>query len=162
MGSMMGGPDEIHLCMGLPELEVTGVRPANVIPIGPMCLPCPPLESVDSDLDAWINSAGSEEMFIITFALGTHAELDPARAEGLLKMFAGLLEENKNLRIYAKIMRKGGFELPLLADLQEEFGLDRLRVVEWVKTDPIVLLNTGKVGLVIHHGGSNSYHEALW
>jgi hypothetical protein len=38
---------------------------------------------------------------------------------------------------------------------------NRLRVTSYLQADPVSLLRTGKLICVVHHGGSNSYHEAL-
>lgn len=160
-GNFLNEPVQIRLCMGLPQLELPGIRPSTVIPIGPILLPSPPLASVDPELNEWISHPKGEGMFTITIALGSHWTLRAGEAEGLLRMFGELLGSKEDVRIYAKIMRRGTYQLPLLAELQAEFGEHRLRVVEWMKADPVVLLRTGKVDLVIHHGGSNSYHEAL-
>ena len=38
---------------------------------------------------------------------------------------------------------------------------DRIVLVDWLKPDPIAILRTGCIVCFLHHGGSNSYHEAL-
>lgn len=151
----------LTMCMGLPELEFPGVRPSHVIPVGPILLPSSALNIVDPELDAWINHPKAEGMFTISFALGTHAVLNQLQAEELLRMFSELMEQRSDIRVIAKIMRAGTYDLPLLDELEGQFGSHRLKIVEWMQADPISLLRTGKVDLSIHHGGSNSYHEAL-
>lgn len=150
-------PDVIRLCMGLPGLESPGINPPHVFPVGPMLLPTPPLEDVDAELWTWLNKDG---YLTITFALGSHFMMPKSEAEGLLGMFDGLLEKREDVRIYAKIMRLGKYDMPLLDDLEKKWE-GRLRVVEWMNADPVVVLRTGRVALAIHQGGSNSYHEAL-
>jgi hypothetical protein len=150
-----------RLCMGIPELDYDGRQPPLLYPVGPMLLPSPPLGQADSDLDAWIDGPRSDRAFTITFSLGSQLALDKSKAEDVLRVFEALLAEQTETRVYAKIMRMGDYDLPLLDNLERRFGKDRLRVVEWMMSDPIALLRTGKVDLAIHHGGSNSYHEAL-
>lgn len=156
----------ITLCMGVPSLEYPGIHPTNVIPIGPILLPSPKLSDIDPELDIWLNHPDSEGMFTITFALGSHAILDQRQAEALIKMFGDMMEARSNVRVYAKIMRAATStydlrDLGILKEMANRFGAHRFQAVEWMTADPIVLLRTGKVNLSIHHGGSNSYHEAL-
>lgn len=38
---------------------------------------------------------------------------------------------------------------------------DRVRIVEWVQAEPASILASGHVVCAVHHGGANSYHEAV-
>jgi hypothetical protein len=154
-------PDKLRLCMGIPHLEFPIYRPKNVISIGPMLLPSSPLASVDPETDEWLNHPEAKGMFTISFALGSLTRLDKAQARGLLRMFEELILEREDIRVYAKVMRMGTYELPVVQEIEERLGKHRIKVVEWMKADPVVLLWTGKVDLAIHHAGSSSYYEAL-
>ncbi|OOQ90020.1 hypothetical protein PEBR_05968 [Penicillium brasilianum] len=46
--------------------------------------------------------------------------------------------------------------------LQRETEADQVRIVDWLKVDPQSILQTGRVVLSVNHGGSSSFHEALW
>lgn len=117
----------------------------------------PPPAHIDTDLWTWLNKDG---YMTITFALGSHYMFNKDRAENLLQTFDALLKQRSDVRIYAKMMRLGKYDLSILEVMQRKWK-GRLIIVEWMKADPIVILRTGKIGLAIHHGGSNSYHEAL-
>lgn len=154
-------PDETdtRLCVGVPALEYHGINPSTLYPVGPIYLPSPPLADLDKPLDDWLER-DHQKYTTILFALGTHFRLTQSQAEDLLSMFDELLDARQDIRIYAKVMRKGSYELPLSEELERKWA-GRLKIVEWMEVDPVAVLNTGKIGLAIHHGGSNSYHEAL-
>lgn len=38
---------------------------------------------------------------------------------------------------------------------------DRVKVLSWLPVEPISVLQSGRVVCMVHHGGSNSYHEAI-
>ena len=41
-----------------------------------------------------------------------------------------------------------------------EVQADRIRIVRWLDTDPVAILQTGSVACMVHHGGANSFYEA--
>lgn len=43
----------------------------------------------------------------------------------------------------------------------EELASGRVRIEEWLPAQPIAILRSGNVICMIHHGRSNSYHEAI-
>jgi hypothetical protein len=68
----------------------------------------------------------------------------------------GALLTRPNVQVLWKLMKFGDFQL----DGADVDG-NRLRVTSYLQADPVSLLRTGKLICVVHHGGSNSYHEAL-
>ncbi|KAH6679088.1 hypothetical protein B0J14DRAFT_290540 [Halenospora varia] len=48
-----------------------------------------------------------------------------------------------------------------LTPIEVEMSADKVRVLEWISVDPLTILNTGHIVCSVHHGGSNSFHEAL-
>ena len=45
--------------------------------------------------------------------------------------------------------------------LQKEITSAQARVEKWVDADPVAILQTGNVVCVVHHGGANSFFEAV-
>lgn len=45
--------------------------------------------------------------------------------------------------------------------ISEEIANGRVRIVEWLGVDPLAVMKTGNIMCSVHHGGPNSFHEAL-
>jgi hypothetical protein len=56
---------------------------------------------------------------------------------------------------------EGGVERGLKEVLGREMDEDRVRVVGWLEAEPAAVLTTGRVVCSVHHGGANSYYEAV-
>jgi hypothetical protein len=54
-----------------------------------------------------------------------------------------------------------GFEEESLDAIATELAAGRIKVQEWLSVDPLAVLQSGHVVCSVHHGGSNSFHEAL-
>lgn len=54
-----------------------------------------------------------------------------------------------------------GLRKDSLGSISAEIVNGRVRVVEWLSVDPSAILEAGLVVCSVHHGGSNSFHEAL-
>ncbi|KAH6713846.1 hypothetical protein BKA61DRAFT_735430 [Leptodontidium sp. MPI-SDFR-AT-0119] len=48
-----------------------------------------------------------------------------------------------------------------LGSIAAERSSGRIRIAEWLSVDPLAILETGLIACSVHHGGSNSFHEAL-
>ncbi|KAL4783086.1 hypothetical protein BJX76DRAFT_348860 [Aspergillus varians] len=48
-----------------------------------------------------------------------------------------------------------------LKSILDEVTAGRVRVEEWLPVEPICILESGHVCCMVHHGGANSYHEAV-
>jgi UDP:flavonoid glycosyltransferase YjiC (YdhE family) len=106
----------------------------------------------------WLNKDGVETVLI---SLGTHFRLDEQQAGAVWAGVKAILDARGDVQVLWKLCKKGEFTLGNKEE-RERYGLgERVRVVEWLESEPVDLLRSGKVGMVVHHGGSNSYHEAL-
>ncbi|KAK8041424.1 hypothetical protein PG994_014431 [Apiospora phragmitis] len=47
------------------------------------------------------------------------------------------------------------------ASLEGYIAEDRVRISSWLPIDTMAMLETGRIVASVHHGGANSYHEAL-
>jgi hydrogenase maturation factor len=46
--------------------------------------------------------------------------------------------------------------------LGEEVKAGVVRVVDWLEAEPMAVLESGVVVCAVHHGGANSFLEAVW
>lgn len=106
----------------------------------------------------WLNKEGMETVLI---SLGTHFRLDEQQAEAVWAGVKAMLDARADVQVLWKLCKKGRYEIGDKEEM-ERYGFgNRVRVVEWLESEPVDLLRSGKMGMVVHHGGSNSYHEAL-
>ncbi|WVW78305.1 hypothetical protein I302_100259 [Kwoniella bestiolae CBS 10118] len=68
-----------------------------------------------------------------------------------------LLDVRTDIQVIWKLVKLGEYEIPDSGSSE-----DRLRIVEWLSADPISILKDGNIICFVNHGGSNSYHEALY
>lgn len=68
-----------------------------------------------------------------------------------------LLARRLDVQVLWKLQKWGDVQLEGVKEVEE-----RLKIVDWLEADPIAYLETGQLACIINHGGSNSYHEALW
>ncbi|WVQ85731.1 hypothetical protein IAT38_007898 [Cryptococcus sp. DSM 104549] len=139
------------LCMTTPEADIPGIIPPNVICCGPIIRTSTPLQQTDPELAAWVKQRPT--VFVMLGSMYTWRE---DAAKEMLAALRVLLDKRKDLQVLWKLMKYGEYEL----DGIEEAG-ERMRVVDWLEAEPAAVLHTGNVVCFVHHGGSNSYHEAL-
>jgi hypothetical protein len=89
-----------------------------------------------------------------------------------------VLDSKPDLQILWKLKTSGGLTLPSRVEpgsgfrgegikkesldaIVEEISSDRVKIMEWMSIDPLAVLQTGHIVCSVHHGGSNSFHEAL-
>ncbi|KAL2139236.1 hypothetical protein VTI28DRAFT_5468 [Corynascus sepedonium] len=172
------------LVANTPEIEfpLTVARPSHILPCGPILRPVArPLIEADPDLATWL--AGGPMVYI---NLGTHVFYDAAAAAEMAGALRWLLavykkelakskEKRGQLRVLWKIPRRGveveagwkkvdgvfgpgGVVERLLGD---EVRDGVIRIVEWLEPEPTAVLEAGTVVCAVHHGGANSFLEAV-
>lgn len=90
--------------------------------------------------------------------LGSLLKLDKADAQNIWAACRILLDQRQDVQVLWKLQRDTEFELEGLQMLEAS---GRAKVVNWLESDPLAILRTGRVVCSVNHGGSNSYHEAL-
>lgn len=165
-------PGVKYLVANLPEVEFPLTKiPPHIIPCGPMIRPAPSVAEVDRSLADWI--AGGPTVYI---NLGTHAKTTERTAVEIAISINHLLEvasQHTNtsdtklalssLRVLWKLTRK-----PPLYDntsialiLGEHLAADRVRILPWLVPEPSSLLSEPGLIWAVHHGGANSFLEAV-
>ena len=108
--------------------------------------------------------------------LGSHIRMDKAMASEFAQGLKVLLDSMPEVQVLWKLKNSGGLCIQRNAKLEsdgdhvragslekieKEIASGRVRVQEWLSVDPIAVLQSGYVACSVHHGGSNSFHEAL-
>ncbi|KAK8845351.1 hypothetical protein IAR55_006064 [Kwoniella newhampshirensis] len=144
------------LCMSTPEVEIPAVFPNSIACCGPILHDYKPFEQVDHKLRSTLLPAGASENSVVFISLGSHFKATKRYAETMLAAIRVLLDKRKDVQVIWKLRKWGDYELQGIEEVK-----DRLIIVDWVQMDQLSLLESGLIGCYVHHGGSNSYHEAL-
>ncbi|KAK3329843.1 glycosyltransferase family 1 protein [Apodospora peruviana] len=161
-------PGVKYLVANLPEIEFAlKTIPPHIIPCGPITRPVTrPVTESDPHLARWLDRGPT-----VYINLGTHAKTTEATAIEMAKSLAFLLrlarqrggekkEVDGSLQVLWKLTRKGDYGNDsigmVLRDVQ-----DAVRIVEWVAPEPSAVLAHRNVICAVHHGGANSFLEAV-
>lgn len=116
--------------------------------------------------------------------LGSLIKMDDSMVREFAAALKVLLDSQPKLQILWKIKKSGGISLQSAKKFKEksllnkdddpdkvteasleaisaEMASGRVKVEEWLSVDPLAVLLSGHVVCAVHHGGSNSFHEAL-
>ncbi|KAF4207017.1 hypothetical protein CNMCM8927_004112 [Aspergillus lentulus] len=155
-------PDRFHLSPALKELDWPMDVPDNILPCGPILLPTASVEKQDPELASWLRKAPT-----VLVNLGTLYAPDPKVAENIargLKMFLTSWKGEK-VQILWKLPKHPHDEENVYAQsiqpLQAEVEADSARIRPWFEVEPMAMLQTGQIVCSVHHGGANSWYEAI-
>ncbi len=149
--------DEEYLCPSLPELEAPSIFvPSNVTACGPITIPARVFAKSDPDFAGWLQKRPT-----VLINLGSHMLSEGADAVELAKGVRVVLGRHQDLQILWKLQSVVTDELKAILGAELEAG-GRARVRGWLETDPSSLLHSGHIVCSVHHGGANSFYEALW
>ncbi|WVQ81035.1 hypothetical protein IAT38_003142 [Cryptococcus sp. DSM 104549] len=139
------------LCMSSVGAEIPAILPPNVVCCGPILQASAPLEEVDKELFDWVMKRPT-----VMVVLGSFFLADKKYAENMLWALKALLARRPDVQVLWELQKYEELEL----SGTDQYG-DRLKIVEWLKADPLAVLKTGNVICSVNHGGSNCYHEGL-
>ncbi|KAJ0115235.1 Uncharacterized protein J7T55_001645 [Diaporthe amygdali] len=155
----------------IPELDYPlKVIPENILPCGPIVRPSAPIAQSDPDLARWLSRGPT-----IYANLGSHCPMNEKQAYDFAMAIRLLLDKAQTsgqdapmqkLQVLWKLKKEGSFATSapgcaIHAILGDEVRDDLIRIVEWVEAEPMSILESGHVVLSIHHGGANSFAEAI-
>lgn len=144
------------LVASAPEIEYPMVIPSSIIPCGPILPEPASLDAVDPGLASWLASART-----VVINLGSHVQYDREKATNFARMVVYVLAQT-DLQILWKFNRNGiDYSTDFLSFLDTELAGCRLRKVDWIPADISTLAKSGQVACFVHHGGANSFHEAV-
>lgn len=164
------------LVANLPEIEYPfAVIPEHIVPCGPMIGPAKPLLETDPNLCRWLDRGPT-----IYINLGTHNVTTEDAAVEMAAALKGVLDEARSwsghalseLQVLWKLVpdpsEPGDYDLGIRAPgsrirdvLGRYIDMDLVRITRWVTAEPSTILEHESVVLSIHHGGANSFLEAV-
>ncbi|KAL8371572.1 hypothetical protein RB595_001390 [Gaeumannomyces hyphopodioides] len=165
------------LVANLPEIDFPlRFIPPHLVACGPIIRPARPCAESSPDLAAWIARGPT-----IYINLGSHVRYfspqEPLNLAGALRMLLDRADSDQErklggLQVLWKLVKfkgaDGRFDFPLDGpgcDMHNVLGrymdAGRVKIVEWVEPEPIAVLREPNVVLSVHHGGANSFLEAV-
>ena len=153
------------LLPGRPECEFPCHVPSKFTLCGPILRPCAPVADENPALALWLVQRPT-----VLVNLGTIAQFSPAMEREFAKGLRALLDVRPDIQVLWKLPRsaasasdsESGITDPeALASLSSAIEDGRVRTENWLPVEPICILQSGYVECIVHHGGSNTYHEAI-
>ncbi|KAL7916513.1 glycosyltransferase family 1 protein [Trichoderma velutinum] len=155
------------LVSSIPELDFPLKIPSHVIPCGPIIRRCQPLEETDVKLADWLAEGRT-----IYVNMGSVVKVSEEQAIEMAKALKTVMDtfnsqtEKARLQVLWKLKKKGRYSVyeptcSIAKILRHELAHDRVRIVDWIQAEPISILRTGNVVCSVHHGGANSFNEAI-
>ncbi|KAL6856569.1 glycosyltransferase family 1 protein [Trichoderma novae-zelandiae] len=155
------------LVSSLPELDYPLKVPAHIIPCGPVVRDCDSLHRTNPKLAEWL---GNGQTILVN--MGSLVKVSEQQAFEMARALKVVIDrfdqdtEKKRLQVLWKLQKKGKYsvfasECMLAHVLGREFSYDRIRVIDWIQVEPLSILRTGHVICSVHHGGANSFNEAI-
>ena len=139
-------PKEVpHICVSVPPLDYPGVIPPSYLCCGPIVRPS---LTPDKGLNTWIKQRPT-----VLVSFGSNYMVDKKRYDILLAALQNLLEIRTDIQVLWKLKVFGTYDITP--------STDRLKITDWLATEPSTLLRSGAITCFVHHGGSNSFHEAI-
>lgn len=156
-----------YICPSSPETEFPMIIPDNVTLCGPILLPSAPVSETDAELLSWLKRKP-----IVLISMETLVIMDSSLNQEIASRLRVFLSRHPDVQILWKIQKRYSYEevnyqnlgAPdeiLHGLLAAELVSGRVRIVNWLKADPVSILESGHVVCTVHHGGSNTYHEAI-
>ncbi|RYP03313.1 hypothetical protein DL765_010540 [Monosporascus sp. GIB2] len=150
----------------LPELDFPSILPSHVFPCGPILRNSTPISEANPSLAAWLSRGPT-----VYVNLGSLCRIAEDRAVELAASLKIAFEAAAGepgfhkLQVLWKLKKLGKYNTAAGSRIYEVLGReienDRVRIVNWVEAEPIAILQSGHVMCSIHHGGANSYNEAI-
>lgn len=139
-----------------PASDFPSVVPEHVTHCGPIVRPCGRLVEEHPELNTWLSQRPT---VLISMGSMVSFKVEAQRqfAEGLRM----LLETNSDIQVLWKMPREGLDTDEGFKSIDAYISEGRIRIEDWLTASPICILLSGHVKCMVHHGGSNSYHEAI-
>ncbi|KAM0265368.1 hypothetical protein ACHAQJ_000209 [Trichoderma viride] len=161
-------PENVKILVGsLPQLDFPLKVPPHVVACGPIIRPAVSVWASEPELASWLAEGRT-----VYLNMGSLVKLTEDQAVELAKAMKIVMDqldkqvEKGRLQLLWKLKKSGAYNVFLPGCRIEQvlcqaFKQDRVRVMEWIQADPIAVLRSNSVVCSIHHGGANSYNEAV-
>ncbi|KAL4916755.1 diacylglycerol acyltransferase-domain-containing protein [Aspergillus aurantiobrunneus] len=155
-------PNRLHLSPALKELDWPFQVPDNVVPCGPILLPVAPVKTQDPEMFTWLHQAPTVLINLGTlYAPGPSVVLEIATG---IKMFLESCSDRK-IQVLWKLPKHPHDQDEIydqsITPLKKQLDSDQVRIKSWFEVEPLAMLETGQVVCSVHHGGANSWYEAI-
>lgn len=139
-----------------PEIDFPLVKLDHVIPCGPFLRKARPLTP---DIAGWLSKGPT-----LYINLGSLCALDEERSLELARCIKAVLDSREQkLQVLWKLKKTMHYQEN--SDIDDLLGgylkVDAVRIVSWIESDPISILSHENTVCSVHHGGANSYNEAV-
>ncbi|KAH8122953.1 hypothetical protein ACSS6W_000308 [Trichoderma asperelloides] len=161
-------PENVKILVAsLPQLDFPLKVPAHVVCCGPIIRQPVSVWVSEPDLAGWL--AEGRTIYVNMGSLVKMTEDQAVELAKALRIVINELDkqvEKGRLQVLWKLRKYGAYSVFLPGCRIEQvlcqaFQQDRIRVKDWVQADPLAVLRSGSVVCSIHHGGANSYNEAV-
>lgn len=147
------------LLPGHAECEFPCFLPGKFTLCGPILRPYAPICDEHPDLAHWLAQRPT-----VLVSLGSLVMFTPAMERQFARGLKMLLETRPDMQVLWKLPRaepQSTSQEGTLECLSTEISEGRVRTMPWLPVEPICILQSGRVECIVHHGGANTFHEAI-
>lgn len=141
-----------------PETDFPLFAPDNVIQCGPILREWAPLAQKDPGLDEWLS-----RRLTVVVNLGSHVRFNNIYTKRFAEGFHHLLARCPDVQVLWKRPQCPNtvYDKSSVDCLRRFIAQGRMRIEEWFQVGVMSILVHPQVRCVVHHGGANSYNEAV-
>lgn len=143
--------------------------PSHLHAMGPIIGRWQPIQESDPELLAWLSRGPT-----LYINMGSLVQVDEDQALEMAAAVRSVLrvarepgnEVMANLQVIWKLRKYGDYDImspkcAMYAILGPELESGLVRIEKWLSPEPLSILQSGHVVCSVHHGGANSFNEAL-
>lgn len=143
------------------EIDYPCFVPDHITSCGPILRPCGRISEECPDLAQWLSQGST-----VLINLGSNVLCGSEQARKLAGSLRRLLDARPDIQVLWKLrpgLENGATDwVPAaLKTIFDEVTAGRVRLEEWLPVMPSCILQSGQVCCMVHHGGANSYNEAV-
>ncbi|PTU19418.1 hypothetical protein P175DRAFT_0558981 [Aspergillus ochraceoroseus IBT 24754] len=144
-----------------PEIDFPSFVPKNFTLCGPILLPHRHIGRENPGLAQWLSQRPT-----VLINMGSIVSFSVDQTQEVAAGLRILLDAKPDLQVLWKLKRDntdkvGDFLDSIFDEIREPMINGRVRIEEWLSVEPSCILQSGYVSCMVHHGGANSYHEAV-
>ncbi|ESK86475.1 udp-glucoronosyl and udp-glucosyl transferase family protein [Moniliophthora roreri MCA 2997] len=148
-----------YLFPAMTETEFPGLYiPPNITLTGPILLPSTPVENCDARLFQWLSNSGTKTVLI---NFGSHVMSNTDHIRQLADGIRVLLDCVPEAQVLWKLITDGETGNALEEVLGKHMEAGKVKVTEWLEAEPYAVLCHPNTACSVHHGGANSFFEAI-
>jgi hypothetical protein len=145
----------LYLCPSLPEMDRDfKTYPSNVVLCGPILLPSSGSLDADIGMRSWLSRLPT-----VLINPGTLATFDISWVEQTAFAIRRTMHQHNDFQVLWKVKLDAEAQKLVQNAIGAEF-MKRVRIEEWLATEPAELVKSGHVICSVHHGGANTFYEA--